>query len=313
VTVKTNGGTPVVRQKATIDTANNGGSVPTSLSLSGVLQGSTIFFIWQGNNINGNVGNFEGPVIGLSASDNQNNSYVQFTSSDQAGVAHIYGGTQGSIFATTASAAGTVTITWGSTTTQSFVNGEISLQIIEVTNLAPPTFLPIFRALVPADIPALPASIITSGQLALAQGGTGVDLSASGGANQFLAMSAGHVISAAQPSFANLSGAATFGQLPLAQSTVTFSATPTFVALGNGSFVITLTGNVTSSTLSGGTAGQPVIFIIKQDGAGAHTFVWPTNMKGTGTISGTASGYNVQPFIFDGTNWLASAAMQSFT
>jgi hypothetical protein len=55
---------------------------------------------------------------------------------------------------------------------------------------------PTFRALQAADIPALAASIITSGQLALARGGTGVDLSASGSATAILAQDASHVISA---------------------------------------------------------------------------------------------------------------------
>ena len=45
---------------------------------------------------------------------------------------------------------------------------------------------PAFRALVAADIPSLDASIITTGQLALARGGTGANLSATGGTGQFL-------------------------------------------------------------------------------------------------------------------------------
>lgn len=47
-----------------------------------------------------------------------------------------------------------------------------------------------------ARIPSLPASIITTGLLALARGGTGVDLSAAGGTNKILAQDAAHVISA---------------------------------------------------------------------------------------------------------------------
>jgi hypothetical protein len=43
-----------------------------------------------------------------------------------------------------------------------------------------------FGALSVGDIPNLPASKITSGQLALARGGTGADLSATGGAHQFV-------------------------------------------------------------------------------------------------------------------------------
>src|SRR5690348_2278685 len=44
-------------------------------------------------------------------------------------------------------------------------------------------------SLSPGDIPNLPASIITSGQLALARGGTGADLSLTGGANQVVRQS----------------------------------------------------------------------------------------------------------------------------
>jgi len=48
---------------------------------------------------------------------------------------------------------------------------------------------PTFRSLVAADIPNLPASIITSGIFGLARGGTGADLSATGGANQVVKQS----------------------------------------------------------------------------------------------------------------------------
>lgn len=68
------------------------------------------------------------------------------------------------------------------------------------------------RALVAADIPNLSAAKITSGQIGLAEGGTGVDLSASGAAHDFLAINASHVISAAQPAFSDISGTATSGQ-----------------------------------------------------------------------------------------------------
>jgi len=73
--------------------------------------------------------------------------------------------------------------------------------------------LPIFQLLQPAQIPFLDTSKIASGQLALARGGTGVDLSAAGGTNQFLAMDSSHVISAIQPSFANLSGNIAISQM----------------------------------------------------------------------------------------------------
>ena len=55
---------------------------------------------------------------------------------------------------------------------------------------------PTFRSLVAADIPDLPGSIITSGKIGLAEGGTNVDLSASGSSTNFLAQDGSHVISA---------------------------------------------------------------------------------------------------------------------
>ena len=50
-------------------------------------------------------------------------------------------------------------------------------------------------ALIVADLPFLPASQITSGQLALARGGTNADLSATGSSTGFLAQDGSHVIS----------------------------------------------------------------------------------------------------------------------
>lgn len=88
--------------------------------------------------------------------------------------------------------------------------------------------------------------------------------------------------------------------------TVAFSATPTFTGPAglaeNVTFKITLTGNVTSSTLTGVSAGQMLTFIIIQDSSGGHTFAWPTNVKNPQSIDPTVGAINVQSFIFDGTN-----------
>ena len=83
---------------------------------------------------------------------------------------------------------------------------------------------------------------------------------------------------------------------------VSFSVTPTFDAKLGNTQKITLTGNVTSSTLSNATAGEQINFIICQDGNGNRTFTWPSNVKGGMTISSTASKCSAQNFIFDGTN-----------
>lgn len=61
-----------------------------------------------------------------------------------------------------------------------------------------------------ARIPSLDASKITTGQLALARGGTNADLSATGGASKFLRQnSAGAAVTVVQPAIADLSDGAT--------------------------------------------------------------------------------------------------------
>ena len=91
-------------------------------------------------------------------------------------------------------------------------------------------------------------------------------------------------------------------------NTVTFSATPTFDASLGNTQKITLTDNVTSSTLSNATAGETINFLICQDAAGSHTFVWPTNVKGGMTIGSNANTCSAQSFVFDGTNAYALSA-----
>jgi hypothetical protein len=89
---------------------------------------------------------------------------------------------------------------------------------------------------------------------------------------------------------------------------VTFSATPTFDASLGNTQKITLTANVTSSTLSNASTGQTINFLICQDATGSRTFVWPTNVKGGMTIGATLSTCSAQDFIFDGTNAYALSA-----
>jgi hypothetical protein len=101
-------------------------------------------------------------------------------------------------------------------------------------------------------------------------------------------------------SFASLSAALAF--LTVTPVTVAYSATPTFNAASASVFQITLTGNVTSSTLSGAVAGQFLLFQIIENGTGGYTFVWPSNVKGAMGITTAASTRNQQLFWFDGTN-----------
>jgi hypothetical protein len=85
-------------------------------------------------------------------------------------------------------------------------------------------------------------------------------------------------------------------------TTVTFSATPTFDASTASTFKLTLTGNVTSSTLSNAVAGEPLAFEICQDATGGRTFVAPATVQGFLPISSTANACSLEVFYFDGTN-----------
>lgn len=102
------------------------------------------------------------------------------------------------------------------------------------------------------------------------------------------------------------SGSGGGGGGTIGQAVVAYVAAPAFPASATvGSFKITLTGNVTSSTLTGATAGQLIVFEIIQDATGGRTFVWPTNVKNAMSITGQAAGANevsTQMFYYDGTN-----------
>jgi hypothetical protein len=87
----------------------------------------------------------------------------------------------------------------------------------------------------------------------------------------------------------------------LGQITVPFSATPAFAGPASG-FIMTLAGNVTSSTWTGGAVSQIITFKIIQSAAGNNTFAWPPNIIGAESISPTSNSINTQSFYFDGTN-----------
>jgi hypothetical protein len=83
---------------------------------------------------------------------------------------------------------------------------------------------------------------------------------------------------------------------------VSFSAAPAFDANKASTFKITLAGGIASSTLSGAASGQLLNFIICQDGAGNHSFQWPSNVKGGMIVGTAASKCSAQTFVFDGTD-----------
>lgn len=91
---------------------------------------------------------------------------------------------------------------------------------------------------------------------------------------------------------------------------VSFNATPAFDFSKGNTQMITLTGNVTSSTVVNAAAGQAMVFIVCQDATGARTFVWPSSVKGGGTIGATASKCSVQEFVWDGSSARAVGTVQ---
>lgn len=94
-------------------------------------------------------------------------------------------------------------------------------------------------------------------------------------------------------------------------TTVAFSATPTFASLAqNQLFKMTLTGNVTSSSLvmSGITPPGLVSFEITQDGTGGRTFVWPVTMFGAVAPSTCANCTTIENFLWDGATALLVSA-----
>lgn len=95
------------------------------------------------------------------------------------------------------------------------------------------------------------------------------------------------------------------GELMTVLAAAPFNATPTFTATGqNQLFTMTLTGNVTSSTLIATTLVPPayITFQIKQDGTGGRTFVWPSNVVGALTPASNANALTVETFVWDGAN-----------
>jgi hypothetical protein len=86
-------------------------------------------------------------------------------------------------------------------------------------------------------------------------------------------------------------------------SAMAFNATPTFDAGAASIFTMTLTGNVTSSTINNSVVGQTIFFSLCQDGAGGRTFSWPASFIHPPPVNTTASSCSNAAFFYDGTNW----------
>lgn len=155
--------------------------------------------------------------------------------------------------------------------------------------------VPDFRALVAADVPSLAASKITSGQLAQAQGGTGLNTSAVTNGQLLIGNTTGNAWvqttltgTVSQVTVTNGAGTIT---LSLPQSIAT-SSSPAFASLklnGSTSGTVTLSSPAapTSYTLTfpttAGTSGQ----FLQTNGSGTAT--WATVTSGVSSITGTSN------------------------
>lgn len=99
---------------------------------------------------------------------------------------------------------------------------------------------------------------------------------------------------------------------PAQQSTgvcgLSYVASLTINAAACSDFTVTMTGNVTSSTVTNAIIGQQITISACQDVIGGHTFAWPTSFTRPPTIDLTASACTNVMFFFDGINWRQMAA-----
>lgn len=106
-------------------------------------------------------------------------------------------------------------------------------------------------------------------------------------------------------------GSADFKRVNQSIHVVSYSATPTFDLSLGAIQTITLTGDVTSSSISNLAVGQLVIFDIIQDGSGGHTFAWPSNVYGGSAIGATGSSHNRQAFYCDGSSLYSISGLRN--
>lgn len=166
------------------------------------------------------------------------------------------------------------------------------------------------RDLVAGDIPSLAASKITTGQLSLARGGTGADLSATGGASQVLKQtSLGGAVSVAQLAFTDISGSVAASQLPNPTSS-TLGGVESIAAVSHKWINSISTSGVPSLTqpaaadLSDGTTGSGSIVLatspsLTTPSLGAATALSITGLTGAFTpnaAGGTDIGSAAKPF-----------------
>jgi hypothetical protein len=192
----------------------------------------------------------------------------------------------------------------GSTTINASVSGKFSagtgffLSVTEVTPFAAGSGLPVFRPIAATDLPGITASQISSGTVPLIFGGTGANLSGTGGVSKFLSQaSSGAAITVVRPDFSDLAGATGALATSYNGSTLVSNGIPSEVAktdltaqnaaLGPNllliapaagmyrvSYVAKLTTPATTSSTLGGANGFQIIYTDADDSVVVTTPAW---------------------------------------
>lgn len=187
----------------------NGLGIPTNKAYgSNNTAGNTLVVVLKGTAATG-----QGPAD-MSFFDSNGNNYVLVSSISEGSTNGLNGTVQMLVFIAVNCIAGANTITaiaagpasgGSSYTVELYEFGAVSS-----SSTSTPAFFPIS----PSDIPPLNASVIASGQIGLAQGGTASDLHATGGTSQYLAqLTSGAAITVQQPNFTDLAGTISGAQL----------------------------------------------------------------------------------------------------
>lgn len=87
------------------------------------------------------------------------------------------------------------------------------------------------------------------------------------------------------------------------ENAMAFGASPTFDAAAYSSFRMTLTGNITSSSLVNPKQGREIVFQFCQDAVGGRTMVWPISFDATPRLDTRANKCTNTAWYYAGTRW----------
>lgn len=94
-------------------------------------------------------------------------------------------------------------------------------------------------------------------------------------------------------------------------STANISGAASFNYNNGNVAILTLTGNVTSFSISNGIAGLYLKLVLKQDATGSRTFAGTTGILWESatapTLTTTGGRYDIFSLLYDGTQWLECA------